>query len=129
MRKPGGLALVLLSGLAVFGPGGAAVQAAKEGGEAGSPSVASPSATSPTATVERIDREIEHALAGEKVTPGPIADDAEFLRRVTLDLTGVIPSPDRAADFLDSSEPDKRARLIDELLASPLYGRHLADLW
>src|SRR4051812_34939575 len=104
MRKIGGWALIL----AVFGPGTAAVPAAKEGGQAGSPSVAPTSATSATATAERIDREIEQALVGEKETPGPIADDAEFLRRVTLDLTGVIPTPDRAAAFLDGGEPDKR---------------------
>ena len=59
----------------------------------------------------------------------PLAEDAEFLRRVALDLTGVIPSADRAAAFLDSKEPDKRAKLIDELLASPRFGRHLADVW
>jgi Protein of unknown function (DUF1549)/Protein of unknown function (DUF1553) len=76
-----------------------------------------------------IDREIESAIAEENAKPGPIADDAEFLRRVALDLTGVIPSADRAAAFLDSSDPEKRTKLIDELLASPLYGRHLADIW
>jgi hypothetical protein len=76
-----------------------------------------------------IDREIENAIAEENAKPGPIADDAEFLRRVALDLTGVIPSAERAAAFLDSRDPEKRAKLIDELLASPLYGRHLADIW
>src|SRR5262249_17308038 len=59
----------------------------------------------------------------------PLADDAEFLRRVYLDITGVIPPADKAAAFLDSKDPDKRAKLIDDLLASPGYGRHMADLW
>jgi hypothetical protein len=58
-----------------------------------------------------------------------LADDAEFLRRASLDITGVIPPPDKVIAFLASKQPDKRARLIDELLASPHYGRHMADLW
>ena len=36
---------------------------------------------------------------------------------------------EKAAAFLDSKEPNKRAKLIDELLASPAYGRHMADVW
>src|SRR5262249_25253124 len=50
-------------------------------------------------------------------------------RRAYLDLTGVIPPADKAAAFLDSRRPQKRAELIDELLASPNYGRHMGDLW
>src|SRR5690349_4574834 len=65
----------------------------------------------------------------EKVTPAPLADDAEFLRRVFLDVTGRLPSPARAAAFLDDRVPDKRARLIDELLASPEYGRYFGRTW
>ena len=42
---------------------------------------------------------------------------------------GVIPSGEKSAAFLDSTDPDKRAKLIDELLASPAYGRHMADIW
>jgi hypothetical protein len=94
------------------------------------PATASKAARADAGAIARlIDREIENAIAEENATPGPIADDDEFLRRVALDLTGVIPSADRAAAFLDSKDPDKRAKLIDELLASPLYGRHLADIW
>src|SRR4029077_13055847 len=52
-----------------------------------------------------------------------------FLRRAYLDITGAIPSPEKAAAFLDSTDPDKRAKLIDELLASPAFGRHMADIW
>src|SRR5262249_54917844 len=59
----------------------------------------------------------------------PLADDAEFLRRAYLDITGTIPTPEKAAAFLDGTDPGKRAMLIDELLASPNYGRHMADLW
>jgi hypothetical protein len=76
-----------------------------------------------------IDRAIDQRLAVEKVKPSPRASDAEFLRRVYLDLAGEIPPADKAAAFLDSKDPDKRAQVIDELLASPGYARHLADIW
>src|SRR5205823_14035534 len=76
-----------------------------------------------------IDAAIEKRLAQDKITPSPQADDAEFLRRVYLDLVGHIPPADKAAAFLDSTDPDKRAKLIDELLASPEFGKHQADVW
>src|SRR5438874_13387448 len=78
---------------------------------------------------QRIDQEIGKRLQEEGIKPSALADDAEFLRRVYLDITGVIPSADKAAAFLDSKQPDKRARLIDELLANPNYGRHMGDIW
>src|SRR5262249_49918339 len=56
-------------------------------------------------------------------------DDAEFIRRVYLDITGVIPTADKVVAFLDSKDPDNRARLIDELLASPKYGLFFGELW
>jgi hypothetical protein len=83
----------------------------------------------PAALARLIDEQIDRRLAEAKVNPAPLASDAEFLRRVYLDLTGVIPTPEKARAFLDSTDPDKRARLIDELLASPNYGRRQADLW
>ncbi len=76
-----------------------------------------------------VDRGVNERLQAEKVPPSALADDAEFLRRVSLDIAGVIPTADRAAAFLDSKDPNKRSALIDELLASPKYGRHMADIW
>lgn len=76
-----------------------------------------------------IDQAIQDRLSAEKATPALPADDAEFLRRAYLDITGVIPPADKAAAFLDSKQPDKRTCLIDELLASPHYGRHIGDVW
>jgi len=78
---------------------------------------------------KQIDTAIEKRLADEKLTASPLADDAEFLRRVYLDITGIIPTPEKAAAFLDDKDPAKRSKLIDELLASPAYGRHMADIW
>ncbi len=76
-----------------------------------------------------IDQAIDQRLDAEKVKPSPQADDAEFLRRIYVDLAGHIPSADQAAAFLDSQDPDKRAKLIDALLASDDYGKHMADVW
>jgi hypothetical protein len=76
-----------------------------------------------------IDQAIDQRLAADKVAPSPPADDAEFLRRAYLDLVGHIPTADQAAAFLDSKDAGKRAKLIDELLASEDYGKHMADVW
>ncbi len=76
-----------------------------------------------------IDQHILKRLQNENITPSPLADDAEFLRRADLDLTGKIPTRERTVAFLADTDPNKRARLIDELLASGDYGKHLADIW
>ncbi len=76
-----------------------------------------------------IDRHIAATLREEKIDPSPRCSDAEFLRRVSLDLAGVIPTAEVARTFLDSQVPTKRARLIDELLGDPRYGQHMADIW
>ncbi len=52
--------------------------------------------------------------------------DAEFLRRVSLDLTGMTPTADEVREFLADASPDKRIHLVDRLLASPHYARRLA---
>src|SRR5262245_50549093 len=81
------------------------------------------------ATAQLIDREIQQRLEAARLKPSGPADDAEFLRRVFLDITGRIPTAERTAAFLDSADPDKRRKLIDELLANPLYGQHFATIW
>jgi hypothetical protein len=109
-----------------------AVAAALAGGTSRAAERSAPSTGArhdPAALARRIDDAVGKALAVENVPAPPLADDAEFLRRVSLDITGVIPAADRAAAFLDSKDPDKRAKLVDELLASPRYGRHMADIW
>jgi hypothetical protein len=77
----------------------------------------------------QIDQALEQRLRSEKVTASPRADDAEFMRRVYLDLTGRIPPADQAAAFLDSQDAAKRAKLIEQLLASKEYGKYQADIW
>ncbi len=83
----------------------------------------------PPAVARQIDQQIQARLEADRIPASPPCDDAEFLRRVYLDITGVIPPADKAAAFLDSSDSGKRAKLIDELLASEDYGWHFADLW
>src|SRR5688572_7685075 len=77
----------------------------------------------------QIDRHIDARLVAEGVRPAEPADDAEFLRRVYLDLHGVIPTTDQTIQFLADTDPKRRDKLIDALLASPRYGEHLADAW
>ena len=55
----------------------------------------------------------------------PLAADDEFLRRITLDLTGTLPTREQTQQFLDDADPDKRHKLIEQLLASPEYARHM----
>ena len=62
---------------------------------------------------------------GFRDPPAPSSDDASFLRRIHLDLTGSIPTADQTRDFLADSAADKRARLIDKLLDSPQYARRM----
>lgn len=76
-----------------------------------------------------IDRHVDARLEAEKLRPADPAGDAEFLRRVYLDLHGVVPTAEQAARFLDDSDPAKRTRLIDDLLSSPRYGEYLGDVW
>jgi Protein of unknown function (DUF1549)/Protein of unknown function (DUF1553) len=81
------------------------------------------------AWAKAIDGQIDAKLASEKIPASGLADDAEFLRRVYLDIVGRIPTLEAARKFLDDTDPAKRTKLIDELLAHPGYGQHQADLW
>lgn len=62
------------------------------------------------------------------VIPVAVSDDAELLRRVSIDLIGRIPTLEEAEHFLADKSPDKRAHLVDQLLASPEYAEHWADV-
>jgi hypothetical protein len=76
-----------------------------------------------------IDGHVQARLSAGRLAPAVAADDAEFVRRVHLDLHGRVPSAERARRFLDDRDPEERLHLIKELLASPRYGEHFADLW
>lgn len=78
---------------------------------------------------QAIDGEVLRALQAKQLPASALADDAEFLRRAFIDITGRIPTRERAAAFLDSTGPDKRRKLIDELLDSPHFGESFANEW
>ncbi len=79
--------------------------------------------------IERIDQRIREAWQREKVTPAARADDAEFLRRVYLDLAGQIPPVSTVRRFLDDPAPNKRQAVVRELLESPRYIIHFSNVW
>ena len=76
---------------------------------------------------ERIDALIAAGQPDNGPHAAPPASDAEFLRRVYLDLNGTIPTANEARAFLADGSPDRRAQLIDRLLAQPAYARRLAQ--
>ena len=63
------------------------------------------------------------------VPPSELSEDATFIRRVTIDIAGRLPSATEAREFLTSKELNKRDDLIERLLASPDYGDHFANKW
>lgn len=63
------------------------------------------------------------------IEPAPVCDDSTFLRRTYLDLAGRIPTREEAGEFLRDSKPQKRARLVDQLLASDDYPRNFREIW
>lgn len=72
-----------------------------------------------------IDSYIFAALQANGVAPAPPTTDWEFVRRITLDITGRIPTPGAVLSFVADTTPTKRAKLIDSLLASPQW----VDKW
>jgi hypothetical protein len=85
------------------------------------------------ALAARIDKCIDERLSKEKVPPAPPAVDAEFFRRLSLDLNGRIPSYAQLVDFLDDTRKDKRRLWIDELMDgpdnAPLYVQQFTAFW
>lgn len=78
---------------------------------------------------ELIDQRIDAALAEQKLTAAAPTSDAEFMRRVYLDLTGTIPDSKTARTFLEDADAQKRTKLIDQLLASENYATHMATVF
>ena len=76
-----------------------------------------------------IDRFVLAKLESENLAPGPEASRTTLLRRVSLDLTGLPPTPDETQAFLADEGPGAYARLVDRLLASEHYGEKWARHW
>lgn len=81
----------------------------------------------PHAVARQIDELVNARLKAAGIAASPAADDAEFLRRLTLDITGVVPKYEDVIAFLDDDDPNKRAALIDRLFADAAYGRNFAQ--
>ena len=89
---------------------------------------ATPARHVPSST-KHLDRHIDAALKREGIQSSQQSKDAEFLRRVHLDLTGKIPLPEEVMDFIRDGAPNKRAKEIKRLLESEAYLDYWSDLW
>jgi hypothetical protein len=76
-----------------------------------------------------IDYFVLERLEGEGLAPAPEADRATLIRRVSLDLTGLPPTPREIDDFLNDKSPKAYEKVVDRLLASPRYGERMASRW
>ena len=76
-----------------------------------------------------VDHFVLAPLEAGKIQPAPEADRAVFLRRVTLDLTGLPPAPEETKAFLEDTSPEAHAKVVDRLLASADYAERMAAVW
>ena len=78
-----------------------------------------------------IDKLVYARLRELKILPSDVCDDAEFVRRLYLDLTGMLPSPDEVRAFLADARPSRAEResLVDKLVGGPAYVEHVANKW
>jgi hypothetical protein len=76
-----------------------------------------------------IDQLVTKEVESAKVEPAALTTDEQFIRRVTLDMTGELPLPADVTEFVAASDPKKRAKLIDKLLDSDEYARHWTHYW
>ncbi|AGA29261.1 PSD1 and planctomycete cytochrome C domain-containing protein [Singulisphaera acidiphila] len=76
-----------------------------------------------------IDRFILSRLEREALQPSPEADRVTLIRRVSLDLTGLLPTPEEVDAFVADARPDAYERIVDRLLASPHFGERWARPW
>ena len=81
------------------------------------------------APANAIDKHVFSKLKQFMENPAQLCDDATFMRRACLDITGALPNPREAKAFVDDRDPGKRTRLIDRLLASPEYAEFWAMKW
>jgi Protein of unknown function (DUF1549)/Protein of unknown function (DUF1553) len=86
-------------------------------------------AESPADLAQKIDAAVAARLQSAGVTSAPRADDAEFLRRIYLDVAGRIPSLSEARAFLDDRASDKRKKLLEKLLKDPRHAEHFTNVW
>lgn len=83
----------------------------------------------PQELATRMDAAFQADWQAANVTPAPLSDDAEFMRRVYLDITGKIPAIAEAREFLDDTTSEKRRRLVENLLGRGSFAAHFANVW
>ena len=76
-----------------------------------------------------VDRFVQSRLEAEDVTPAPLVDDLAFLRRLSLDVLGVIPTPEQIEQFLADPTEERRAAAIDRMLHDPGWADHWVGYW
>jgi Protein of unknown function (DUF1553)/Protein of unknown function (DUF1549) len=79
--------------------------------------------------INSIDEAVLNQLRSLNIPISEVCDDASFIRRVTLDLAGRLPTVDETRLFLSSTEPDKRNQRIEQLLSSTEYSEYFANKW
>ncbi|HND51868.1 MAG TPA: DUF1549 domain-containing protein, partial [Pirellulaceae bacterium] len=80
-------------------------------------------------TNNKVDELALAKLKSLNIVPSELCSDSEFIRRVYLDVTGVLPTPDQVRAFLADTTADKRKRVIDELLQRPEYADYFTVKW
>jgi hypothetical protein len=81
------------------------------------------------ASAAKIDKFVEANYAKHKVEPNPLISDEQFVRRIYLDITGRIPTYRQVKVFLNTTDKEKRARLIDSLLSTDDYASNFYNFW
>lgn len=89
----------------------------------------SKSPTDFAAATKQLDHYIALGWKEQDLKPSPNSTDEEFLRRVTIDITGEIPTATEVSEFLKNPSPTKRQEKIEELLNSKVYGDNWANIW
>lgn len=93
------------------------------------PAIAVPTSGGSMPINNSVDRFINARLQKAGQQPGELTDDWQFLRRVTLDVTGTIPTPAQIQSFLNDESPHRRANYIDRLLKHPGWADHWTGYW
>jgi mono/diheme cytochrome c family protein len=88
-----------------------------------------PNATDGATVRNSIDAFVTAKLNSQGLKQSPEADRRTLIRRVTIDLTGLLPTPDEVAAFVASNKPDAYEQLVERLLSSPRYGERWARHW
>jgi hypothetical protein len=85
--------------------------------------------TTPQTDAAALDRLIHAAWRQQGIVPAKTVDDARYLRRIYLDITGSIPPEEAVSEFLWDHSPNKRAKAVEALLDSPAYADHWTYYW